>query len=310
MHIALAPMEGVCDVYLRNILTSMGGFDYCVTEFIRVSQSLLPEKVFYRDCPELHNDARTACGVPVHIQLLGSAPSLMAENAARAAELGAPVIDLNFGCPSKCVNKSAGGSYLLQFPEQLYAIVNAVRAAVPSTVPVTAKMRLGFEDKSLAIENALALEAGGASWLTVHGRTKVEAYRPPAHWHWIGRINDAVSIPVVANGEIWVVEDAMACKAESDCDRLMLGRGALARPDLARLIKGESEKALSWSEMKLVFIRYAELLIGTGLPVQVAGRLKQWLAFLQQGYGEAVLLLKEIRRLKCPDEICVRALAS
>ena len=101
----------------------MGGFDYCVTEFIRVAQSALPEKVLYRDCPELAHGAKTALGVPVHLQLLGSEPALMAESASRAAQLGAPVIDLNFGCPSKCVNKSAGGSYLLQFPDKLYAIV-------------------------------------------------------------------------------------------------------------------------------------------------------------------------------------------
>ncbi|MBL4608771.1 MAG: tRNA-dihydrouridine synthase [Pseudomonadales bacterium] len=310
MKIALAPMEGVCDVHLRQVLTAMGGFDYCVTEFIRVSSMLLPEKVFYRDCPELKVGAKTASGVPVHLQLLGSEPTLMAENAARAAELGAPVIDLNFGCPSKCVNKSAGGSYLLQFPEQLFSIVDAVRKAVPAAVPVTAKMRLGFADKSLAIENALALEAGGASWLTVHGRTKLEGYRPPAHWHWIGRINDAVSIPVVANGEIWTKADALACQAESGCERIMLGRGALACPDLASVIKSESAEVMPWSDVKHVFIRYCDLIENTGLPVQVAGRLKQWLAFLQKSYAEAGALLMEVKTLKCPNKISRRVLQS
>ena len=303
MRIALAPMEGVCDVNLRQIITAIGGFDYCVTEFIRVSQSLLPDKVFYRDCPELNQGAETTSAVPVHLQLLGSSPDLLAENAAKAVALGAPVIDLNFGCPARCVNKNSGGSYLLQFPDQLFSIMEAVRAAVPDTVPVTAKMRLGYEDKSLAIENARALEAGGASWLTVHGRTKLEAYRPPAHWHWIGKINDSVSIPVVANGEIWSVEDALACRSESGCEYLMLGRGALARPDLARLIKDESLSPLPWSVMKEEYIRYYRLIEESGPSVRVAGRLKQWLIFLQQGYPEAAALLKVVKRLKSAQEI-------
>ena len=192
MKLALAPMEGVCDVYLRQILTAMGGFDYCVTEFIRVSDHLLPDKTFYRECPELLNGAKTISGVPVHVQLLGSDPIALAENAARAVELGAPVIDLNFGCPSKRVNNHRGGAALLQYPETLFNIVSAVRDAVPNTVPVSAKMRLGYNDKSQALENALALQAGGVSWLTVHGRTKLEGYRPPAHWHWIGRIRERV----------------------------------------------------------------------------------------------------------------------
>ncbi|MBV1872824.1 MAG: tRNA-dihydrouridine synthase [Gammaproteobacteria bacterium] len=310
MRIALAPMEGVCDVNLRQILTGMGGFDYCVTEFIRVSHTMLPDKVFYRECPELHQNAKTASSVPVHLQLLGSDPRLLADNAARAVELGAPVIDLNFGCPARCVNKHTGGSYLLQYPDQLFSIVEAVRAAVPESVPVTAKMRLGFKDKTLAIENAQALEAGGASWLTVHGRTKAEAYRPPAYWNWIGKINDAVAIPVVANGEIWSVEDAMACRSESGCEYLMLGRGALARPDLARLIKGESQEALPWSLMKEEFIRYFRMIEGTGQPSRVAGRLKQWLVFLQQSYPDAAALLMVAKRLKCPDEIYQATLVS
>ena len=107
MKILLAPMEGLTDVYMRDILTTIAGaqgYDWCVTEFIRVTQQLLPAKIFYQYCPELLQDSKTNAGTLVHIQLLGSDPQLLAENAHLATELGAPAIDLNFGCPAKSVN--------------------------------------------------------------------------------------------------------------------------------------------------------------------------------------------------------------
>lgn len=310
MKLALAPMEGVCDVYLRQILTAMGGFDYCVTEFIRVSDHLLPDKTFYRECPELLNGAKTISGVPVHVQLLGSDSIALAENAARAVELGAPVIDLNFGCPSKRVNNHMGGSALLQYPDTLFNIVQAVRSAVPDSVPVSAKMRLGFYDKSLAVENAQALQAGGVSWLTVHGRTKLEGYRPPAHWQWIGKIREAVSVPVMANGEIWCADDAKACQSASGCRDMMLGRGALSRPDLALSIKDAAYQTKTWLEIKHQYAEYLSLIENTAKPCQVAGRLKQWLSFLSKAYLEAECLLQKIKTLKNPSEIAEHLILS
>lgn len=133
--LVLAPMEGVADYWLRQILTQVGGYDWCVTEFVRVSGRLLPPSVFYRWCPELKQDAKTLSGTPVHVQLLGSDPACMAENAARAVELGAPAIDLNFGCPAKTVNRHSGGAVILDTPELLYRITHAVRQAVPAHYP-------------------------------------------------------------------------------------------------------------------------------------------------------------------------------
>ena len=107
MRLMLAPMEGVIDHTMRELLTSLGSVDRCVTEFVRVSDRLLPPRVFRRLCPELDRGGVTAAGVPVYVQLLGGQPGVVADNAARAAELGAPGIDLNFGCPAKTVNRSA-----------------------------------------------------------------------------------------------------------------------------------------------------------------------------------------------------------
>lgn len=178
MRVILAPMEGVVDHLMRDLLTAQGGFDLCVTEFLRVVDQLYPERSFFKICPELANGAKTPSGVPVRIQLLGQSPEWLAENAARAVALGSPGIDLNFGCPAKTVNRNKGGSVLLKEPETLYAIIREVRQAVPVYQPVTAKIRLGYDDTSLMLENARAIEAAGATELAVHARTKRDGYRP------------------------------------------------------------------------------------------------------------------------------------
>ena len=203
-------MEGLLDFVLRDILTRVGGVERCVSEFIRITDTLLPERALLRTVPELAHGARTLAGVPVWAQLLGSDPQCLAENAARLAEMGSPGIDLNFGCPAKVVNRHGGGAALLQDPELLHRIVAAVRAAVPAHVPVTAKMRLGFLDDDWAVTCAQALEAGGAAELVVHARTKVQGYKPPAYWPRVDDIRAAVKVPVTVNGEIWSVEDARA----------------------------------------------------------------------------------------------------
>ena len=177
MRLMLAPMEGVIDHTMRELLTSLGGVDRCVTEFIRVTERLLPPRVFYRLCPELARGGRTASGVPVYVQLLGGRAAVMAENAARAAELGAPGIDLNFGCPAKTVNRSDGGAILLREPRRVHDITAAVRAAVPDHIPVTVKTRLGYEDSALFADIAMGIESAGATELTVHARTKRDGYR-------------------------------------------------------------------------------------------------------------------------------------
>ena len=192
MQIALAPMEGLVDDILRDVLTRVGGIDWCVTEFIRVSQQLLPARCFLGLAPELAHGARTRAGTPMRVQLLGSDPACLADNAARAVKLGAPVIDLNFGCPAKTVNRSRGGAVLLKEPELLHRILREVRRTLPPTVPLTAKMRLGYEHTDLALDCARALADGGAAQIVVHARTKTDGYRPPAHWEWIARVRDAV----------------------------------------------------------------------------------------------------------------------
>ncbi len=305
-QVLLAPMEGLLDFVLRDVLTRIGGFDRCVSEFIRITDQLLPARVFERVMPELLQGSLTQAGVPVRGQLLGSDPTCMADNAARLAELGSRGVDLNFGCPAKVVNRHGGGSVLLKEPEQLYRIVSAVRAAVPAAVPVSAKMRLGFEHDRLAEACAQAIEAGGAAELVVHARTKVDGYRPPAYWPRVADVRAAVTIPVVANGEIWSVLDADRCLRESGASALMLGRGAVVDPALAWRLR----QSLGWPDPALGPARPGLLDWPALLPhIEIfwrrvcerieprarAGRLKQWLNFLRRASPQAEAAYQQLR---------------
>lgn len=294
-------MEGLLDFVLRDILTRVGGIDLCVSEFIRITDQLLPARVFTRIVPELHTGGRTLAGTPVRAQLLGSDPICMAENAARLASLGPAGIDLNFGCPAKIVNRHGGGSILLTDPATLEKIVSSVRRAVPIHMPVSAKMRLGYNDDSLALECAQAIASGGAAELVVHARTKAQAYRPPAYWARIADIRAVVNIPVVANGEIWTVQDALRCKVESGCDRFMLGRGAVADPGLALAINTGS--TLTWPQLQPFMAEFWLLVCARIEPRARAGRLKQWLNFLRRRFVQAEQAYQELKTVNEPERI-------
>ncbi|RYY79645.1 MAG: tRNA-dihydrouridine synthase C [Moraxellaceae bacterium] len=302
MKLVLAPMEGLTDPLMRDLLTSVGHYDWCVTEFIRVTDSLLPEHVFYQFCPELHHGGKTKSGTPVHVQFLGNDANRLAQNAARVAELGAPAIDLNFGCPAKTVNRHRGGAVLLDEPEVIHALVKAVRDAVPAHIPVSAKMRLGYLDENHTLENAHAIESAGARWLTVHARTKSDGYKPPAYWEKLPAIQQAINIPVIANGEIWTLEQAKRCLEISGCQDLMLGRGAVTRPDLVNRVRHNNDsQQLSWPE--LVQLQLDFLDGATKTEQGLVGRYKQWLGMLTQGYPEAALLWNGIKKIREMDSL-------
>ncbi len=306
MRLFLAPMESVVDHHFRTIYSEIGGVDLFVSEFVRVNDMPVTTKTLLRECPELANHSRTANGTPVRVQLLGSNPQTLGESGLKAAKLGASAIDLNFGCPAKTVNKSHGGSILLKQPRLVGEIVAAVRAAVPSEVPVTAKIRLGFEDRSLYMDNALAIAEAGANELCVHARSKADGYNPPAYWPYIGKIVDALDIPVIANGEIWTVADWRRCKAETGSQDFMLGRGLVACPDLALQIKAaannEPYAPLEWHEL-LPLLQHLYLATKDQYPLRYLGnRLKQWLYYLQLHYDEAAIFFERVKRYKQPHE--------
>ena len=294
-------MEGLADPLMRNVLTAIGGYDWGIAEFVRVTESVLPNRTFLRTCPELHHGSKTAAGTPMRVQLLGSDPHFMAANARRLVKHRPAGIDINFGCPAPTVFRHRGGSALLGEPALLHDIVSAVRSQVPVDIPFTAKMRLGIADDALAVDCAQAIEAGGVDELIVHGRTKVDGYKPPARWHQIDRVRAAVGIPIIANGEVWTVEDFRNCQAVSGCADIMLGRGALADPLLPRKVRGEATGG--WAELVPSVALYWQGVRERVLPVHAGGRLKQWLMLLRRHYPEAEVLYQRLRPVKAAEEI-------
>lgn len=283
--LVLAPMEGVTDAPMRAVQGMSGAFTFAVSEFLRVSQQVPPRHVFLTHVPELRTGSRTLSGLPVQVQLLGGDAGRMAESAARACELGASGVDINFGCPAPTVNRHDGGATLLRYPKRLREIVAAVRQAVPAEIPVSAKVRLGWDTLDAIDENAEMVAEGGASWLTVHGRTRVAGYAPPVYWTPIGRVRERLRIPVVANGDIWTLADFRRCRDETGCVHYMLGRGALADPRLPHRVAAElglvprtddPAEVIDWAAALRGLIEWAERL-GVGRADKSIRRLKQWL---------------------------------
>lgn len=301
-------MEGVVDATVRDLWTALGGFDRCFTEFIRVTNQKIPDHVFFRECPELevacqnHHKARTPCGTPVIVQLLGGDPDWLAENAIQAIALGSPGLDLNFGCPAPTVNRHDGGASLLQYPERIFKIVEKVRSAVPREFPVTAKMRLGFMDTALCLENAEAIQAAGAAELTVHCRTKKQMYQPPADWSWLPRLKERLHIPLIANGEIWSAQDAKTCLDLVGVVPVMIGRGALSDPWLGLKIKGQLEDRHEWSRFLALtrqFFRACE----RQNAAYTAARVKQMVRYFTKHSPEAAALFEKIKIQKHAEDV-------
>ncbi|MFI5386576.1 MAG: tRNA dihydrouridine synthase [Fimbriimonadales bacterium] len=272
----LAPMDGITDAPMRALQGATGAFTYTVSEFLRVSGEPIPAKVFLRDVPELARGGATASGLPVQVQLLGGDPGRMATSAATACKAGARGIDINFGCPAPTVNRHDGGASLLNHPCRIREIVATVRKAVPAGIPVSAKLRLGWESIEAIYENAAMAAEGGASWLTIHARTRVQGYAPPVYWKPIRQVREALGLPVIANGDIWTFEDLQRCRDETGCRHFMIGRSALADPSLPHRIAlelgiGGRDVETNWMAL---FQALADLI---GEPKRALTRLKQWI---------------------------------
>lgn len=302
-------MQGLCDDVMRHLLTHIGGFDECVSEFVRITHTVHSRQTWLRHIPEIATNNQTVAGIPCTVQILGSDENMMAINALEAIKLGANKIDINFGCPAPTVNKHKGGAILLQEPDLIYQIVRTLRERLPENIPLTAKMRLGYENKDLALENAQAIASAGVSALTVHARTKVEGYEPPAHWNWVKKIQQSIDIPVIANGDVFSLDDFIAIKNETGCNQIMLGRGAVMRPDLARQIRQfERREIVQKAEFNEEIMNWIRLFFDLCLKKEAnnkypTARLKQWLGMMKKIYPEAHQLFDAIRVLKEIEQV-------
>jgi tRNA-dihydrouridine synthase C len=271
----LAPMEGVTEpvfrdlVLARNPPEALGG---TFTEFVRVVDHPLPRHMLRE-----HLGA-SVFPQPVGLQLMGADVAALAETAHRAVEIGAPLVDLNFGCPAKGALRGCAGSALLREPRKLEELVRACVAAVGER-PVTAKIRAGFDDVLLLEDLARAVETGGAAMLTVHCRTRAEAYCEAVDWSRIARAVAAVRIPVCGNGGVATHADFERLRRETGCAFGMVGRGALADPWIFSGVAVDAAEAADF------LLHYAESLTlrgGASLAGAVA-RVKQLFRFWTAG---------------------------
>jgi tRNA-dihydrouridine synthase C len=268
-------MEGVTEpcfrdlVLARNPPSALGG---AYTEFVRVVDAPLPRRVL-RD----HLGVKRF-GTPVGIQLMGADVGALAETARRAAEVGSPLVDLNFGCPAKGALRGCAGSALLREPRKLEDIVRACVDVVTS-VPVTGKIRAGFDDDLLLEDLARAVHAGGGAMLTVHCRTRAEGYQEAVDWSRIARAVSAVPIPVCGNGGIAGHEDLERMRRETGCAFAMVGRAALADPWIF------SDRPVTRPEAARFLVDYAQALRESGSAGErgAAARVKQLLRYWTAG---------------------------
>jgi tRNA-dihydrouridine synthase C len=273
-------MEGVGDRCFRKAMASIGGFDEAVRDFLRVPKnghvkSLAREYISDEIAP-----------IPLAAQLMGSNLELMSAVAQEIEKGGAPRIDLNCGCPSNTVTGHGAGSSLLKDPQFLYEVAKAVVESV--RIPVTIKMRSGFEDISLFRENILAAQESGVRYITLHPRTKVDGYGPPARWDLIAEAKSILRIPLVGNGDILTVENALDMLKMTGCDALMIGRGSIINPFIFHQIRAHfsGTPILSdWSRL----LNYLEVYLSE-IPPDMSNRvkvnkLKQLLSFLFKAHA-------------------------
>lgn len=219
-----SPLSGVTDLVFRRLVRRYAPDSMMYTEMVQASSLR-----HLRDVPkimELDPNER-----PISIQLFDCRPDFLAEAAQKAVAEGADTIDLNMGCPVNKITKNGGGSSLLRQPELAATIVREVVQAV--SVPVTVKTRIGWTDDEITIlDFAQRLEAAGAKMLTVHARTRAQGYNGSANWEWIRKVKEILSIPVIANGDIFSVESAVRCLEATGADGVMCSRGTLGYPFL------------------------------------------------------------------------------
>jgi tRNA-dihydrouridine synthase C len=294
-YLILAPMEGVGDRCFRRAMASIGGFDEGVRDFLRV-----PSNAHVKSLAAVYQ-ANEIAPTPLAAQLMGADPKLMADMSREICSLGAKRIDLNCGCPSNTVTGRGAGSSLLKEPEHLHQIAKAMVEAVP--IPVTAKLRSGFDDTSLFKENLLAAQESGIAYLTLHPRTKAEGYGPKARWELIAEAKSLLSIPVVGNGDILSVEDALQMLKLTKCDALMIGRGSIINPFIFHQIRAHfagEEYKYSWIELQ----RYLDVYLAE-MPKEMAektkiGKLKQLMSFLFKAHPS--LLKQREQMLRHPPQ--------
>lgn len=291
-QVLLAPMAGITDLPFRTLVARFGAG-------LVVSEMLASREVLAENRSALAKARFDDGPVPTAVQLAGREPEWMAEAARMVADRGAPIIDINMGCPAKKVTSGWSGAALMREPEHALRLIEAVVGAVD--VPVTLKMRLGWDETCLnAPDLARRAEAAGVRMITVHGRTRSQFYKGRADWAAIAAVKAAVGVPVVANGDIVDAESARAALEQSGADAVMIGRGAQGAPWLPDLVARELDGAPAappaLSDRLAVIVEHYEAMLsfyGRDLGVRVARKHLVWA--LERMPGTATLRAALVR---------------
>mgnify|MGYP000453746461 CR=1 FL=1 len=249
----LAPMAGVSEMPFRVICFEMGA-GLCTTELISA------KGIFHKNRRTLQymtfDEERER---PYSLQLFGGEEESMAVAAQEAVRVGADIIDINMGCPVKKVTKTGAGSALITDPPRAARLVRKMREAIDDAVPITVKIRSGWDAHTInAVEMAQTMEDAGAAAIAVHGRTKAQAYRGEADWSVIKAMKEAVSFPVIGNGDVVTPADAQRMFDETGCDAVMIGRGALGNPWLFKSLKEGRDCSPTPEERTALIMRHLD----------------------------------------------------
>src|SRR2546429_496562 len=293
-------MAGVTDAPFRQVDREVGAGMAC-DEMISSEALVRQDRESFR-LMDLRWDQR-----PVSVQLMGGDPAVMAEAARMAEAAGADIVDINMGCPVPKVVKTSGGSSLLRDPDRACRVSEAVVGAV--TVPVTAKIRLGWDAGTRNfLEMATRLEATGIQGLAGHGRTRAQRYDPSADWAAITQVRAAVGIPVAGSGDLRTADDSVRRIRESGVDAVMLGRGILGnlwlvRQTVARLTTGEVIPDLSWTEQIALIRRHADLVLDYYGAERGPRLLRKFIAWGLRGFRGAARLRTMVQSVSSPSDV-------
>lgn len=299
-YAALAPMAGVADRAFRELCVSFGAA-YVVGEMVS-AKGITYNNDKSCELLELSKEER-----PAAVQIFGYEPDVMAQAAVKAMEYEPDIIDINMGCPAPKIACNGAGSALMKNPDLCGKIVEAVKRAVP--VPVTVKIRKGWDKNSVnAVEVAKICESAGADAITVHGRTREQQYMPSADWNIIAQVKQAVKIPVIGNGDITSAQDAAKMFEQTDCDLVMIGRGALGNPwifsEISRLL-GHDRPSLPVSNAEKISVMLRHIIKLCEYKGEYNGmrEARKHAAWYFKGMPNAASLRKEAGQIEKFDDI-------